>query len=391
MANEGIFGTTAQLAYGAGTTDSFAKKQLQAQILSQMQQKQAIDMLQKFGLLNPQGQIDQEKASKLGMSYDTGTGVAFKPGSGIIDALTAAGIYKNASAVAPEGTVPKINPKGSVSFSQDTSLKAEKESEQIIKKIMDSKPGDVDYETAKDLAYGRQTIQQIDKYIGGFGQTSRYAAKALFQKAKQINPTFNEAVVENRQAQLKSGVTSLAKQQALAGQMAKRVDKLGDIVLEYSGKVNRTNYPIMNNIDYLWNTNVDQDPAIAPEIKGLISSIKIFCTDWARSTTGQTGGAAVTDAAREHFEDMIKATDNPEVIKKQVGLAKRDTQATLGGYSDMQKELMEAYQMEFGGGGVLQATGLAPSGSSAPKAGVTENGYKFKGGDPSDPKSWEKI
>ncbi len=34
---------------------------------------------------------------------------------------------------------------------------------------------------------------------------------------------------------------------------------------------------------------------------------------------------------------------------------------------------------------------VGPSGSGAPQAGTVEDGYRFKGGDPSDPKNWEKI
>lgn len=189
--------------------------------------------------------------------------------------------------------------------------------------------------------------------MGGMGQQSRVKGQAMLQLAKKINPNFSEAMMSNRQAGLKAGITALDRQSTLAGQMAGRVNKFGDIVLEYSGKVDRTKYPILNNWRYLWSTNIQQDPKVTPEIKGLVSSIKIFCTDWARSTTGQTGGAAVTDAAREHFKTMVEGIDIPEVIKGQVELGKRDTEVTVQQYHDERDRTFQQYQMETGSGDVV--------------------------------------
>ena len=63
---------------------------------------------------------------------------------------------------------------------------------------------------------------------------------------------------------------------------------------------------------------------------------------------------------------------------------------------------MEEYEMVPGKKGLFsdeppvtgmrrKGSGLPTSLSGAPKAGTVDSGYKFKGGDPADPKNWEKI
>ena len=234
----------------------------------------------------------------------------------------------------------------------DPIQKQQEQNKTIVNDVMTSQPGSVDYETAKDVAYGRLSMAEFNHFMGGMGQQSRVKGQAMLQLAKKINPNFNEAMMSNRQAGLKAGITSLDRQATLAGQMAERVNKFGDIALQYSGKVSRTNYPILNNWNYLWNSNIKQDPKVSGNIKGLVDSVKIFATDWARSTTGQTGGAAVTDAAREHFKDMISATDNPEVFKQLIDLGKQDTATTVQGYKDERDKTFQQYQMETGSGDV---------------------------------------
>lgn len=65
----------------------------------------------------------------------------------------------------------------------------------------------------------------------------------------------------------------------------------------------------------------------------------------------------------------------------------------LGTRNSTAKQLIQEYRqgLEDRMGARDSAKGAASRPSSGPQPGTEENGYRFKGGDPSDPNSWEKI
>lgn len=301
---------------------------------------------------------------------------------------------------APASTIPQTYqiPNGRGGFNtktvpQDPFQKESQMEDQITNKVMNSKPGDVNYDTAHDAAFGKLSINELNHLAGGMGQQSRVKLQAMMQLAKKINPDFNETMLENSQAGLRARITSLDRQAGLIGQAVNRVDKFGNIALSYSDKVNRTKYPILNNADYLWNTNVMQDDKVSPDIKSFIDSTKLLSVDWARATTGQTGGAAVSDSARKEFGDLISASDSSETFKKLIDLAKTDTQASKKSYSDAKDQSYQEYQDQYGN---IGNTGKGDDSfknlekGNTPAVGTIDGGYKFKGGDPSDQNNWEK-
>lgn len=262
----------------------------------------------------------------------------------------------------PHGTISLKNPNSQINALDRMETK-------ITDKVMNSQPGSVDYETAKDMAFGKMSINEFNHFVGGLGQQSRFKGQAMLQLAKKINPNFNETMLENSQAGLRSRITTLDRQAGLISQIANRVDKFGDIALQYSDKVSRGNYPLKNKIDFLWNTNVNQNPTIAPDVKAFVDSVKLLSVDWARATTNQTGGAAVSDAARKEFGELISATDSPETFKSLVNLARKDTAASKQGYVDASKQAYQQYQEDYGDIGNV--------GNSPFQVGQMYNGHKI--------------
>lgn len=94
-----------------------------------------------------------------------------------------------------------------------------------------------------------------------------------------------------------------------------------------------------------------------------------------RSTTGGTA----SEAGAQRILDVVPNTgDSNAVALQKLEEQERVLQRLSPGMVGVRGGLSVA--------GQKKATGA----SSAPKAGTVENGYRFKGGNPSDPKNWEK-
>ena len=95
---------------------------------------------------------------------------------------------------------------------------------------------------------------------------------------------------------------------------------------------------------------------------------------------------------------QLLTKEDPDQYVGPLGLGGRRRERALKKYKQINKILQaqgkEPMPLPEALGGQAQATG-APSGEAAPEAvpavGTVDNGFRFKGGDPNDPKSWEAI
>lgn len=100
-------------------------------------------------------------------------------------------------------------------------------------------------------------------------------------------------------------------------------------------------------------------------------------------TLHDLSGAAVTLSEDQRFQSVLPQIGQyaePNLVKL------KRLRALAAGTNDMYKE---AYS-EANGYRPLSLGGGNP-GSDGPKKGDVEKGYRFKGGDPKDPKNWEKV
>ncbi len=105
----------------------------------------------------------------------------------------------------------------------------------------------------------------------------------------------------------------------------------------------------------------------------------------------ERSGAAVTASETPRLKPFIPAiTDDYETALKKLERM-RDIQAAeeevlTGTYNPTQG--FKDFRAATPSGAAKPA---APAAPMAPKAGIVQDGYRFKGGDPADPKNWEKM
>lgn len=96
-----------------------------------------------------------------------------------------------------------------------------------------------------------------------------------------------------------------------------------------------------------------------------------------------TGGALgqVTERELGFLQSVLASLEQDQSPAQLSENLAKVREALMGG----RERLRQAYEADFGGGGQVSA----PDG--APSAGTVDGGYRFKGGDPSDPANWEKA
>jgi len=82
-------------------------------------------------------------------------------------------------------------------------------------------------------------------------------------------------------------------------------------------------------------------------------------------------------ADKEHAREIFSTATGPEAYKAVLDQIAKELEAARKSPGQVREE----FRSGTTGGGTL-----AP-----PKPGTVENGYRFKGGDPGKPESWEKV
>jgi hypothetical protein len=109
--------------------------------------------------------------------------------------------------------------------------------------------------------------------------------------------------------------------------------------------------------------------AYGPEFAGLQTTLHNVATAWMRLH-------ANSDAAREDFINQLRAAQSPENLA-----------AVLSSIDEQAKHYVAQGK---GRTANRPSGGTNPSAKQPPKAGDVVDGYRFKGGNPSDQKNWEK-
>jgi hypothetical protein len=155
---------------------------------------------------------------------------------------------------------------------------------------------------------------------------------------------------------------------------------LADQVLDAARKTYRTGSPALNQkINYVL-ANYGGDPAVV-DLKNALGDLE------GQFNKAMAGGGTATDAVRA--ETLARINDAQTLPQLEAAINRMKLGLQKEGEAAQETSKMFADRVRQAGkvGGKPQAQ-AAPSG---PSVGTVESGYRFKGGDPSSPASWERV
>jgi len=159
---------------------------------------------------------------------------------------------------------------------------------------------------------------------------------------------------------------------------------MADLVTEASSKASRTQFMPINKALNAFNTNTG-DTAI----REFGAAINSFINAYARAVS-PTGAPTVSD--KDHAREMLSTADSHQQVVAVIGQLKREMEAAGAAPGTVKENLRKGFK-EPPGVGAPAAPASAPTTSRkvAPAVGTVQSGYRFKGGDPAIPASWEKV
>jgi hypothetical protein len=156
----------------------------------------------------------------------------------------------------------------------------------------------------------------------------------------------------------------IQKQRGLSMSFEKTANKNLDLALKFSEKVDRTGSPLINKYT-LWTKGQFQGD---PNTLAFFAAVKTATNEYAKVVTGQTGGAAVSDKAREETERILNSAYSKEAFRNIVeNVMKPEMANRRQGYEEQINEL----KGNVTGGGTSTSGNTAPDGTVAinPKTG----------------------
>lgn len=217
------------------------------------------------------------------------------------------------------------------------------------------------------LAGDTSVLQNLGR--GTQGSKNIVALRTAIQKeaeAEGMSPKDIAARLAEFQG-MKAGQRTLGTRTANIEMAGTEADKLADLALDASGKVKRTDIKSLNSA-----IQAVQKGTASPELRAFVAANTSFINAYARAINPQGVG---TVADKEHAREMLDT-----------GFSKGDYQAVI---AQLKKEIAAA-RASPGTVKTQMREGFTGQGAG-PKVGTVENGYRFKGGDPGKPESWEKV
>lgn len=180
---------------------------------------------------------------------------------------------------------------------------------------------------------------------------------------------------------LQQQLNNLARSRGNLEGFAATAMKEADLTLEKAKAGEGGGVPMINRWVQAGRRSIKGDPAVSSFDAALIS----FKNEYARIMSSPTAtGGQTSDAARSEADTLINSQMSPEAIQETIATMKQ-------GMVNRISSIREEYEATKGriaqlGGEVDGGQGAFPN---APRIGTVEDGHRYKGGDPSQPSSWE--
>lgn len=214
---------------------------------------------------------------------------------------------------------------------------------------------------------------------------------AAIRKEKGWSPdTF--ALAQAANAGNKAALGKLQTQRAQVGVAEQTALSNLRVAQQLSREVPRSAIPLINRALLEGRAHISGDPKVVAFYNALQTSRE----EYAKVLSGNTSATGITDSSRNEAARLIRPDMTPEQIDAAVDTATREMANRMDAFDGAMLNLgqsMEEQSFVTGGhgGAAGTTTTTAPKPAAGPAVGTVMKGYRFKGGDPNNPQSWEQV
>lgn len=245
-----------------------------------------------------------------------------------------------------------------------------------------------------NLLGGAQNADALDMAANNYRQTGQMPAglarspqttTAVIARAAQLDQAAGGSGIAANKAILNSNVDSLKKLQTNFDQVQafeQTAEKNMDLLQQTAAKIPDLNTRFANIPARMISSQMIGTDKMAAYKTALTTAQ----TEAAKVLNSSNATGVLSDSSRHELQDVIDGNMPLSAMVASLNTLKQDmgnrTQSYQAQIKDIQNRIKGAGQPSGGTGGAGQA---------GPASGAIENGYRFKGGDPTKQTNWEKV
>lgn len=158
-----------------------------------------------------------------------------------------------------------------------------------------------------------------------------------------------------------------------------------DLADEAIDKLPRTQFVPLNKLRQLYDSNTS-----SPAQAAAYAATNTLVNEYARVASG--GSSTATEGMRQHAREMLNTAMDQRAFKAVTQMMRREIASAKAAYEDTRKEFLDDKRHAPATGGTApRAAAPAQGGMPRLEVGLVIGGRRYKGGDPNNEASWEKV